>query len=332
MKKIILGFAVLPLLALLATSCANEMVESKDDIDRILTFKAATGKQTLSRASESNLGYLETHGPLEVYSYRNNDHSSYRAFTLNYSGGLWEYTPVVFHPMTFGLEHYSVYPATNAVIDDSRYPVEFDYVAEHDEDLMVASANTTHFSEPEATAHLVYRHVLSQVNFAIQGKEYLIVEINNIKVVGVHDSGTYNFGTNLWSGLSGDTEYEYNSVRGNTTDGSDDILYMGNMGNAGTNDCDNALMLMPQSFAGNSAAGFTFNYVLRNLNGGDEIDSDTDVFVDFDRFGIDWNQGKRYLYKIIFDPVLLKFEVDVEEGWLDYNGIDGIVDVDMTQP
>lgn len=325
MKKILLGFAVLPLLALLATSCANESVESKDDLGRVLTFKAAAGKQTLSRAAEADITTLQQNGPLEVYTYKDGFGSLYEKFFLSYNIGSyqWEYSPVKFHPIDFGLEHYSVYPAENATIDGGVYPPQFEYVAEWDEDLMVASAHTTHDSDSDATANLVYRHVLSQVNFAIQGKDHLIIEIDDIEVVGVKNKGTYHFNTNEWGNLvkDGNPVYMYDtSVRQNHTNGSvgdnDNVYYLGNEGNNGNNGFGNALMLMPQSFSPGGGAGFTFHYVLSNAHGDDMIYEGT-AEVYFDLLGTEWQQGRRYLYIIAFNPILLQFDVNVVEDWID---------------
>lgn len=333
MRKFFWGFAALPLLALLATSCNKETVESKGD--NVLAFKAATGKQTLGRAAEVNLADLQDE-ELTVESYKATDHSLYNEFILSY-GTEWTYSPIVFHPTGFGLNHYSAHPAQT--LTNTSGVVTFDYTVEDDadtqEDLMVASASTTAASPAAATANLTYKHILSQVNFAIQGKENLIVEITDIQVVGVKNAGTFTFNTigatgdaGTWALTTDVDDYAYTSVNGDATDGTDDILYLGNPGGSSGNTNTNALMLMPQSFAAGDVAGFTFNYELRNLNGGDVIESGSATVNFADLSMKTWNQGKRYLYIIIFDPILLQFTVDIEEDWVDYNTTGGLINVE----
>lgn len=328
MKKFFWGFAALPLLALLATSCGKETVESKDDLDRALSFKAAAGKQTLSRASERYIADLQSE-TLEVHSYRDIDNTPYRTFSVHHNGIEWVYSPVIFHPTTFGLDHYSVHPTTSTSIDGNAFPVQFEYtVANMDtdqEDLMIASAHTTHRSDSEATAYLSYKHILSQINFAIQGKDDLIVEINNIRVVAVRNTGTFIFDAagngGVWNVDLGYTDdYHYRIVRPNATDGTNDIFYLGNEGNGLDNGYDNALMLMPQDFTHGGGAGFYFDYTLKNMGDIEPMGEGNDIFVDFGMYGAArWEPGRRYLYKIIFDPVLLRFEVDVENEWIDWD-------------
>lgn len=350
MKKIFRGFAALPLLAMLATSCEKERIESSGDSGKVIVFKTAVGKQTLSKASEVNLAGLQTASatdPIEVVSYETGSISTtpYMPFSLEYgtynSGWGYAATPE-FHP-EFGLTHYSTYPEVTLKAGSNGTSASFDYTipgVAGQVDLLAASTTTTNASAAAATANLVYNHVLSQVNFAVAGLEDVKITISNIRVSNVKNTNTYTFdpvnpALSGWGTPGGTDSYDYTPTSV-TTDGSPDILYMGNTGDIANvadrnNDNANALMLMPQSFAAGDAAGFTFDYVLKN--GADAVlSSGTDFQVKFGDTALAvnrWDAGKRYLYTINFEtPYYITFTVGVND-WEDYQSGGGIVDVDI---
>ncbi len=343
MKKELWGFAALPLLALLAASCIKESVESKDD--KPITFRAAVGKQTLSRAGELKIGALQTASsttPILVRSYKTGDPSAsvYKEFNLSYAVATgWSYTPAEFHPV-FGLTYYAYYPATGVTYNTATSngsSASFSYTvpgADDQVDLVAATTTTTAASAEDAKATLEFGHVLSQINFAIQGMEEVKIAITDIEVSGVRNSGTYTFGGTWVTDAAPATPvvYPYTPAVTATTSGLDDeVLYLGNTGDAASavkNDNENALMLMPQSFSGGDG-GFSFSYTLTNMAG--TILSQDDIEVDFGDLGVtQWLPGKRYLYKINFEtPYYITFTVKVAD-WEDYDDPDGgIVDVDM---
>jgi hypothetical protein len=341
MKKILLGFAALPMLAMLATSCTNEIVESKDD--KVIKFSTAVGKQT--RATEITIESLQNTSGVElnVRSYEDGNNAvtdPHLELSLTYVGGNWTYSASHFHPI-FGLTHYSIYPedyvtSRTAVFDAGKDKMveSFDYTVATDpaaqKDLMVASANTTSETEMSSTAVLVYNHILSQVNFAIQGQEGLYISISNIKVSGVLNSGTYTFGSG-WGPLAGAGNYDYTPLT-QTTDGSGDILYLGNAtGFGGSLNNNNALMLMPQDLTLGSGK-FSFDYEIKNVD--DIILAEgTDIDVPFSGLTPNvWEQGKRYLYTLDFEEIhYIKYTVSVV-SWEDYdNAVGGEIDVETSE-
>lgn len=358
MKKIFLGVAAIPLLALLATSCANETVETKDDLGRELTFKAVTGKQTLSRASETGITDLERTG-VQVHTYAD-DGSLYRTFDLEHTGELyWNYGTKIFHPINRMLFHYSIYPADAATIDDQTYPFSFTYDAfppaigplggdlppvtdpspfpspvatESGVDLLAAT--TTTYVDPyhmysRPVAEMNYKHILAQVNFAVLGKEGLIITVSDMSVRNVHTKGVYSFddpSNNIgsWAVTAGDyNDYYYVYADGTTTmttvgDAADEdkYYYLGNDGLGGNNDKNNALMLIPQAIE--PGTYLYFECELTSASDGTIIDSGRKMVL-LDQFTAAWEAGKRYLYTIAFDPELLEFSVDIPDDWADEN-------------
>jgi hypothetical protein len=326
MKKIQWGFAAFPLLALLATSCNKEAVETNRDDEKVITFGVATGKQTLSRAAEINSVNLLTE-TLFVDAYQSGTPNFFDNFELKHnedgydpsegSGG-WGYAAMgTFHP-NYDLVYYSVHPTTNASVSYNGTDAAISYTVA-DEDLIAATATTTPTS---TTANLTYGHLLSQVNFAIQGLTGVDITVSDIKVNNVHGSGTYLFpmADDSWT-VFDDADQNYDYVApATTTDGDEGeaIVYLGNQGgnDPAENDKTNALMLMPQTIE--TASTITFTYTL--------VDSDNDAplsevnasaSVDLKDLSTAWLPGKRYLYTIVFEsPSVIKFEVSVGD-WTD---------------
>ncbi len=341
MKKIICGFATFALLAMLATSCANEKVESAGDSKSVIAFKAATGKQTLSRAQELTLTALQAKTiDVEAYEKDNALATLYRAFELTYNIGTdkWSYTTPEFHP-TYDLVYYSAVPTQTLTADGTG--ASFDYevnAVASQEDLIAATTTTSKGTAASATANLVYKHLLSQVNFAVKGLADVKIIITDIELNDVQNSGTYTFGTpGAWA-LDGATDdYVYEPAGNNYTAGTTDIVYFGNDGDVlGHNTNDNALMLMPQTFAGVTpgSGSFTFHYQMLNTAGaniGEEIGKgDVEVFFGDPALSLNgWEAGKRYLYTLNFQaPDYITFTVDMDP-WVDHDGAGGIVNVDV---
>ncbi len=207
---------------------------------------------------------------------------------------------------------------------------EFDYVvADGNEDLIFASAETTNDSQDAATADLTFEHLLSQVNFAVKSPEtgadgiVYTATINSIEV-NVNSTDTYN-AENGWSGTVTTPEtyiYNVNGGAGNvSTDG--ELVYLGNGG--GTYTFENALMLMPQA-PGAGAGSFTFNYTLEGDGDFEQTETITVNFSDLE-VATEWAAGFRYVYVINFEtPVYIKYNVVDVTAWEDGDEID--VDAD----
>ncbi len=335
MKKIIGGLAALPLLALLTTSCNDETVEAKGGGPKELTFGVATGKQTLSRAAEVDIQFLwDDAGGLDVYSYFDDGTLFTGApFNITYDAGAWSYGTPEYHPVD-DLYHFSVYPedaeGLGAItFDDTDASASFDYAVPNDlanqTDLM-AAADVTENTEFGAAATLMYSHLLSQVNFAIVGIEGIEITVDNISVNGVKSAGTYTFGTGWGSSLSGSGTYPYLNTFETDPAAEADTVY-----NLRSN--ANALMLMPQAFVGGDG-NFSFTYTMRNEYGDLLTGEDIEVSVDFGaveltQYTDEWLPGKRYLYVINFEaPYVLSFDVEIEEGWSNYDNDEGVIEVD----
>jgi hypothetical protein len=366
MKKMLIGVAALPLLALLATSCAQEIVETKGDGEKYINYGVAAGKQTLgTRAAEINLATLQSdQNGIGVEVFYDGLPASYsnERYTLTYVQGAgvmgdWQYnngTPVL-HPAG-AIYHYSTYPPVlNNIPGYTRpgghttppsfpYTVSDNSVTPH-QDLIAASYKTTNDNQAAATANLTYRHLLSQINFAVVGLEGYRVNVSNVSLNNVYDTNTFTFVQadavapaagypGSWDTPSGSgADYSYNGT-GQADNFATTSITPVTIGN-GTN----ALMVMPQELHGNTLGpNFSFSYTIQYNNGGNyvnipggagtvEVDlTDTAMFPDTK----EWEPGKRYLYVIYFEsPVIIKYVVQDVEEWEDGFTDPGIpVDVD----
>lgn len=294
MKKQII-FSLVALTMLFA-SCADEIVESKNDLDNQITIKAAVGKQTLTKAAE--FSYWATGTGFTAKSYATGTNSLFEDFVLVYNGTTWGYGTPVMQP-GYSLTYYAYHPTNNV----SSYAVSTSGVASFSytvpttvadqKDLIVAKASTN--SESVA---LAFDHILSQVNFAVQGIKNMKISVSNIIVSSVANTSTYNYSTG-WATPTGTVNYGYTPITGALpTAGTDAITYLGNGGTA--YGYDNSLMLMPQTFAPATGGNFTFNYAITDMAGTETLKtgSATAYFGDFNL--ATWSPGTRYIYLIDF--------------------------------
>lgn len=317
MKKILFrGLALLSFIAVLASGCARETIESKND--KPIKFTAVAGKQT--RASE--FIYWTPGQSINVWSFGQGSTALFRQFTLTYGGGGfsdWTYGTPILQPGV-PLVFYSIYPENNitnvnlnGISGSFSYSVQLDDTDQ--EDLIAATTMTD--------SHLVglnFEHLLSQVNFAIWGLAGIQYEVTNIRLTGIAESGDYTFGSE-WSNQSGGAEYLYRPSGGiDRTNGTDDeILFLGN--NPGDNTNDNALMLIPQSFSSPGISFVNFDYTIYDMNGTPLFSSSDSI--DLSTLNISmWEAGRRYIYLIDFRGENIEFLVDVLP-WID----GGIIDV-----
>ncbi len=349
MKNMIFGgLAALSLSALLMTSCTGESVESNRDNSRLLTYKTAVGRPSATRAAETNPSNINGK-TLKVWVYFNSGASANTRFntydlTYNSTKSEWEYgSAAAFHPEA-GLTHYSIHPATNVettvsddlnAIDAAASNASFEYTATHDEDLIAAVDTTTGDTQVNATAKLVYKHLLSQINFAVSGPQGVKVAIDGIKLSGIATKAGYSF-VSGWGTPSTPGTYSYTIDGSGTTTGAlaDEVVYFGNhtAPNADGNGAqdyshNNALMLLPQSFTPSGGASFSFNYTMKDATSDVVLKSGNNVSVDLGNLNpTKWEAGKRYLYTINFaDLNVIKYTVNVD-SWVDDNGTDGKID------
>ena len=285
--------------------CNDETVEKADQNQ--INFQALLGKQT--RATETTVTSLQTASAttaIPVEAYKAEDNSPWNTFNLVY-GTNWTHSTPVYAP-TFALNYYSWYPT--AIVDDTFEnndgEVTFEYTvattAAAQEDLIVASA----LNQTVATIPLTFSHILSQVNFAIQGVAGIKVEITNISLNKIASTSTFTYPA-TWATPTGQANYAYDPVgTTNKTDGvATTIQHMGNKG--GTEQTDNnnanALMLMPQTF-GDDTSTFTFDFSLTNIDN-EALASGTGTGVLEELDVTTWLPGKRYLYVIDFTGYLV---------------------------
>ncbi len=337
MKMKFWGFAALSL-SLLATSCAKETFESASDLDGKIFFRAALGKQT--KASEFTywtkgdkinvVGYATgaTGTPAAVFNKELTFNGDATSETSN-----WSYTDPVDQP-GYSITYYSVClpGGTAPTLTANGVDATFDYTipaVASQKDLIAATDETN-----QAGVVLEFNHLLSQVNFAIQGVQNVKVVITGLEVNDVVHEGKYSFKNNTWgaltspTGTKGDYTYAYTTGENvsdgkNVTDGTTTVVTMGNSAGG------NALMLMPQDFTASGATGsFSFSYALYDITA--DLDDTEDpatplregsTSVDLKDFtGDAWEMGKRYVYLIDFTDFLkggkIAFTVSVN-AWVD---------------
>jgi hypothetical protein len=349
MKKNCFRAGAIILLGALTTGCARETVEIPDNTDRKIAYKAAFGTNrpvAETRASEMNYDKLiANNAELPVWVYFRTGTSTSELFNswslthLTTPVGHWSYNNDVdvIHPQD-ELVHFSVWPFTanvttagqdgldgvNAASGEARFDYKVPELHSDQEDLLVARAYSI-YSNPAAA--FTYAHALSQINFSVKGYTGVKITIGDIKMGGIHDKGTYSFGTGGWSDLTGEGTYNYaisperpGDPVGQTSGLDDREVFFGNH-DAGTDAekdirHDNSLMLLPQNFEENTAAWFSFDYTLTNMDG-IVLKSGDDVRVSLKDLLIDnndpvWEGGRRYRYTIRFNTLnTISYTVDM---------------------
>lgn len=215
MKRLIMGFAAC---ALLMTSCTEqEIIENVLDGQGELTFSTGVGKQTTKTAELTNSALqeaAETNG-VTVYTYQYMGSptvwSKWFADKVVYDDVLkWHLeTSARFrnqNPTKF-ITYFSTVKDGNdpllkqvaGTFDDAtfttgEYP-QFTYkvntTSANQEDLI---AGITEVKANQTDITLGMRHILSQVNFGTVGYKGANISIRNIKIVGLFNSATYEYG------------------------------------------------------------------------------------------------------------------------------------------
>lgn len=327
MKKI----ALLSLTALLA-ACGGERVEKATEAtsfsgDDNITFNIVSGEQTTGATRAKEFSYWATGQTLKVTSYFTNSTDKFRDFELTYNGPYttsWTYSPVE-QSNGQSISYYSWYPESTGVSNPqfSGHTGTMSYIATGTEDLMAANAWG---SNPRVS--MQFRHLLSEINFAVQCVEGFHVTISQIKLNGIAGQGVYTFNAEnggSWGAATTLLDYPYTPYSATLfpTDGkTSDILYLGNKGGANTadNQNSNALMLLPQSFPGvATGATLTLHYQLVDANGNPYKEGDATAYLS-DFTTKKWEMGKRYLYLIdpsgLIENGPITFEI-LAMGWSD---------------
>jgi hypothetical protein len=348
MKKNFGTVSLAMMMALVATSCGKETIETPDNTDSKIAYKAALGtnRPAATRAKEINVDRLIAgNAELPVWVYFKTGTSAnnlFKKWSLTYlttPDNHWSYNSDVdvIHPSD-DLEHFSVWPVTNITtandldMNAASGEATFEYLVPDlhtaQDDLLVAQKEST-YSSPRV--QFTYHHALSQINFSVKGYTGVKITISNIKMGDICNKATYSFATNTWSGHEGSGAYDYvieadqaGDPVGQTTGDDDNEVFFGNhdTGVAAEKDIDhdNSLMLLPQNFA-NTDAWFSFDYVLTNMDGV-VLKSDTGVTVPLKDLSTSvWENGSRYRYTINFNTLnTISYDVTVSD-WTESNQV-----------
>ncbi len=319
MKKLFWGIAALSLPAvMLATSCSDKDIIETAGMENQISFDAAIGRSTLPTSRVGEFTAFANEDGFDVTAWSAS--GLFQTFALSFDGSDWSYDGAAVNQPGFALSYYAYYNAEGAAAaTESVSDASFDYTvqpAAQQEDLMMAAVPAT----TDNQINLVFKHLLSQVNFAVVPMTNMTVKIDNISVSGVQDEGTYS-SAGGWSAQDGDASYDYDytgtAIAANDAAIVDGVYYFGNGG--GVTNKTNALMLLPQTFAG---ATFTFDYEIVDVTTSQVKFSDTDVEVDLADLGAGWELGKRYVYVIDLSALVvggeIAFTVQVG-GWENYN-------------
>jgi hypothetical protein len=353
MKNIFLGVATLSML-FGAVGCATETGEDLANEGNAVTFQVGMKSQKQTRSSEITLDWLQDgSNNIDVMAYGVGSATLTYKFALAWdaSKNAWvdtnadpEFGGKPFLQPGHQLRYYATFPSynpnegsgtvTNPVATETDYT--FDYFVQSDvenaqEDLMGASI-------PATMAHdlrLPFKHLLSEVNFAVKALSGINIDITGITVQNVLDKGTYSF-ANGWGSLGstaakGTYTYTPDPSEANLLKGGqhDDIRYLGNhKGNYGFN---NALMLIPQEFTGSNNGSFTVTFSLTEI--GSEVavatgKTATVYFRDLD--ANKWEEGKRYIYVIDFSSYFASGNVTISadvDSWEDVNTVNDAAQV-----
>ena len=193
MKKILLAVTV----ALAITSCSqNEEFENEGQKTEI-NFTTIVSKAT--RASELKTEGLKTNGGFKVFAYntKNNDMSAetilgetpfMNGVIVSWNSSAWTMNPVgpYYWPLKDKIQFFSYSPVANVsyvepTSSKAGYP-SFSYtIVDSQEDLVVAYAkNETKPGVSGTPVKLDFKHVLTQINFKLKGKDEVTLDRTHI--------------------------------------------------------------------------------------------------------------------------------------------------------
>ncbi len=254
MKKILLAVATV----LAITGCSqNEEFDAQNQKEQI-GFISVVGKSI--RAAEATKTVLEGNG-FQLYAYNTGEKvmdnvqpgglTEFFKGAASHSGSAWEfgeyYWPINENVQFFGYSPANV-ASTTSWSNAQAYP-SFEYTVKEvnaQEDLLAAAVYDK-CKTPEKTmgsVNLLFNHILTQINFAVQGKETgFKYTVNSITLKDVPNKGKYTFtdAEGSWEILDGSTnkaDYIYGATSyGEITDTGTSVLEGSNLG----------LMLLPSS-------------------------------------------------------------------------------------
>lgn len=371
---------VIAIAMLLTVSCQrDELIDDNGNGTGELRFSPTlSGAETATRAAESDNSVLKvasaagtTSSHIVIDTYTGTPGSSlkkYFADELGYFGATsnWNLNSGTKRFLPEGGMNLYAYFATNdtdkgdltginytAATDIAHPKLAFEVAQDEASQTDLIAAKVEGITN--SNIHIPLRHILSQINFGVKGLEQHQITIKNIRINNIIGSGSFDYGTWLWTPDTKTTNYPYyypdrkkedlSSGLGDTyktlgiVGDSKNSYFFGDGGKFGpgkdatflyaqvipgyatkdntTTPLRNSLMLLPQEIKKNADATVTFDYEITNQ--GTVVRSGTNSTVRLDTY-YDWKPNMRYVYIFKFDdPQEVIFDVLIE-AWTESPG------------
>lgn len=306
MKKILLAVTA----ALAITGCSQNEEFDNAAQNAEISFNTIVSKAT--RASELKTEGLKTNGGFKVFAYNTGENDMAAASVLSSpafmddvlvswdtSASKWTMTPVgpYYWPIDEKIQFFSYSPVDNVTYKkpngtNAGYP-SFSYtVPSTQEDLVVAYVNDA--TKENATAGaltLPFKHILTQVNFKLKGKDAdYTYKVTAITLSGINSAGTFTYAKPIttpaptvgsWANPTTPTKYTYAATYSDFTSASDLTIATD----------DNGLMLMPQTLGADAKVEISYSteYGGKTVFKGTKAVSLKDIV---------WNAGDKILYTL----------------------------------
>lgn len=307
MKKVLLATAVA---AMAFTSCSqNEEFENAGQVE--IGFNSIVKNST--RAAEVDLIELKKQG-FKVYAYNTGsdligtgvlNKPIMKNESITWNTNKWTsakyYWPSTGNVQFFAYSSKSSLALTASTTD--KYPTLVDYtvpaLASAQEDLLIAQA--TDKTKVSATIDFVFSHALTQVNFSIKGEDDLKYTVNEIKLSGIGNKGTYKYENNTWT-VTGSETY----ICAISATPADNLV----IGTTAKSVSSEPLMLLPQKL---TTAKVIVSYIVTDSNNNEvykAIDKESSITTT-------WNPGKkvRYTLELTNDATEIGWNVTSVDEW-----------------
>lgn len=307
MKKVLLATAVA---AMAFTSCSqNEEFENAGQVE--IGFNSIVKNST--RAAEVDLIELKKQG-FKVYAYNTGsdligtgvlNKPIMENESITWNTNKWTsakyYWPSTGNVQFFAYSSKSSLALTASTTD--KYPTLVDYtvpaLASAQEDLLIA--NATDKTKVSATIDFVFSHALTQVNFSIKGEDDLKYTVNEIKLSGIGNKGTYKYENNTWT-VTGSETY----ICAISATPADNLV----IGTTAKSVSSEPLMLLPQKL---TTAKVIVSYIVTDSNNNEvykAIDKESSITTT-------WNPGKkvRYTLELTNDATEIGWNVTSVDEW-----------------
>lgn len=315
MKKILF----VALAAATMMSCTeNEVIENAGN-KKVVKFGTAVSSTT--RAAITDITALQTSG-FTVYAYNTGAEAAGTGLlnkvfmdnlAVSYSAPNWSFTGTYYWPLSDNIQFFAYATdaaATYNVAADAKYPT-IDYTiaadAAQQKDFVVAEAVNQTSSDNVVT--LKFNHVLTQVNFSVQGDdENLTYKISSLNIEGVANTGTYSYGTDIWTATGTAGTYTYPIATNASVTGATAVELDQDKG---------ALMLMPQTLTAAAKINITYSV----FKGEDAVGAENTASVTLSNTTA-WEPGKkiRYTLTLANNAAKVSFKPEVGEWSAEESG------------